>query len=65
MPEHGCQAFPGAVLARGTCAVRALLMLPHHANSLPFRKPGSLHPSVLQKAGLLLRVEKIRSGRSR
>ena len=41
-----------AVLAREIGGLRARLMLPQHANNLLFRKPGSLHLSVLHKAGL-------------
>ena len=40
------------VLAREIGGLRARLMLPQHANNLLFRKPGSLHLSVLHKAGL-------------
>ncbi|MET4519039.1 hypothetical protein ABIB81_008393, partial [Bradyrhizobium sp. I1.7.5] len=32
--------------------LRTRLMLTQHANNLLFRKPGSLHLSVLQKAGV-------------
>src|SRR6202035_2163966 len=57
-------ALRDAVLAREIGRLRARLVLPQHANNLLFRKPGSLHLSFLHKAGLLLRVEEVCSGRS-
>src|ERR1700738_5104250 len=44
--------FRDPVLAREIGGLRARLMLPQHANNLLVRKPGSLHLSVLHKAGL-------------
>ena len=44
---HGAAAF-GLPEIDG---LRACLMLPQHAYDLLFRKPGSLHLSVLEKAG--------------
>src|SRR5580704_10808532 len=44
--------FRNAVLARQIGRLRTRLMLAQHANNLLFRKPGSLHLSVLQEAGL-------------
>src|SRR3954469_23408099 len=44
--------FRDAMLPRQIGSFRTCLMLTQHANNLLFRKPGSLHLSVLQKAGL-------------
>jgi hypothetical protein len=44
--------FRDPVLPRKIGGLRTRLMLAQHADNLLFRKPGSLHLSVLQKAGL-------------
>jgi hypothetical protein len=44
--------FRDAVLAGEIGGLRTGLLLAQHTNNLLFRKPGSLHLSVLQKAGL-------------
>jgi hypothetical protein len=56
--------FRDAVLARQIGRLRTGLVLAQHPDNLLFRKPGSLHLSVLQKAGLQLQLEEIGRGRS-
>lgn len=52
------------MLAREIRGLRARLVFSQNPDNLLFRKPGSLHLSVLHKDGLQLSVEEIGSGRS-